>query len=255
MEAKPYIQTLRWTSQKGLLTLVSFIVLGLVSEYFIVSFFTGSGLTSMDMLAAVLLFVAVPTAVIVVLVGSWMYLTKYIALGRRTAPTKASKLHRRHTRKTKKSTTENLGNALRGVVSKIFGSDSSIIHGRLSFSQAAVEGALTVLVVFLLAAILLSVLVYPRLFTDFAIGFYNTSSFLQEFMQNLANALVTLASGLNSIAPGFRDLFGGLASASASAYTEGNIVLIYVICQSVAAGISALCAFVYVRNITGSYHR
>ena len=219
------------------------------------SFFAGSGLTSIDMLAAVLLFVAVPTAVIVVLVGSWMYLTKYVALGRRTATTKASKPHRRQTRKTKKSTSENLGDALRGVIGKIFVSDSSVTQGRLSFSKAAVEGALTVLVVFLLAAILLSVLVYPRLFTDFAIGFYNTSSFLQKFMQNLANALVPLASGLNSIAPGFRDLFGGLASASASAYTEGNIVLIYVICQSVAAGISALCAFAYVRNITGSYHR
>lgn len=255
MEAKPYIQTLRWTSQKGLLTLVSFIVLALVSEFFIVSFFAGSGLTSIDMLAAVLLFVAVPTAVIAVLVGSWMYLTKYVALGRRTATTKASKPHRRQTRKTKKSTSENLGNALRGVIGKIFVSDSSAAQGRLSFSKAAVEGALTVLVVFLLAAILLSVLVYPRLFTDFAIGFYNTSSFLQKFMQNLANALVPLASGLNSIAPGFRDLFGGLASASASAYTEGNIVLIYVICQSVAAGISALCAFAYIRNITGSYHR
>jgi hypothetical protein len=208
------------------------------------------------MLTAVLLFILVPIAVMAVLVGSWMYLTKYVAMGRREPKQKkASKSHRRHTRKTKKSTTETLGNAVRGFFAKIFESDSSASYGRRSFSKAAVEGALTIFTIFLLSAILLSVLVYPRLFTDFSIGFYNTSSFLQEFMQNLANALVPLASGLNSIAPGFRDIFGGLASASASAYTEGNIILIYVVCQIAAAGISALVAFAYARNIINSYHR
>jgi hypothetical protein len=256
MEVKPYIQTLRWTSRKGLLTLCSFIAIALISEFFMVSFFAGSGLTSINMLAAILLFVVVPIAVMMILVGSWMYLTKYVAMGRcEPKPKKVSKSHRRHTRRTKKSTIERFGSAVRSFFAKVFGSGCSASYGRLSFSKAAFEGALTVFTIFLLSVILLSALVYPRLFTDFAIGFYSTSSFLQELLQNLANALVPLASGLNSIAPGFRDVFGGLVSASASAYTEGNIILIYVVCQITASGISALSALAYARNIINSYNR
>jgi hypothetical protein len=256
MEAKPYIQTLRWESQKGLLTLCSFIAIAIISEFFLVSFFAGSGLTSISVLIAVLLFVVVPIAVIVVLVGSWMYLTKYFVMGRREPkPKKVSKSHRRHTRKTKKSITESFSSTVRGFLAKVFRSDSSANYGRLSFSKAAVRSGLSVFTIFLLSAILLSVLMYPRLFTDFAIRFYNTSSFLQDVMQILANSLVPLASGLNSIAPGFREVFGGLASTNASVYTEANIMLIYVVCQIAAAGISALTAFAYARNIINSYHR
>jgi len=89
------------------------------------------------------------------------------------------------------------------------------------------------------------------LFTDFAVGFYSTTSPLQGFMQALANALVPIASGLNSIAPGFSKAFEGLVATQS--LTEGDLFLSYVFCQSAAALVSVISALAYVRYITKTY--
>jgi hypothetical protein len=98
-----------------------------------------------------------------------------------------------------------------------------------------------------LSIILLSVLLYPRLFADFAVGFYSTTSALQGFMQALANALVPIASGLNSIASGFSKAFEGLVASQALA--GGELLWRYVFCQSAAACASAISVLTYVRYV------
>jgi hypothetical protein len=245
--------TFRWTAPKGLLTIVSFFALALISEFVIVSFFAGSGLTEVVTILYPVspLFHLLPLAVILVLVLSWIYLTKYIVMRPyRTAPAKLSKSRRRQPRRRKTKPTRSFIGAVKNFFSKITAifprsSSVSVTQRRLSFSGAALESAVTVLTIFLLSIILLSVLAYPRLFTDFAAGFYSTTSPLQGFMQALANALVPIASGLNSIAPGFSKAFEGLVATQP--LTEGDLLVRYVFCQSAAALVSAISALAYVR--------
>jgi hypothetical protein len=252
--------TFRWTAPKGLLTIVSFFALALISEFVIVSFFAGSGLTEAVtiLLPVSPLFHILPLAVILVLVYSWIYLTKQIVMRPiRTAPGKVLKTHRRQPRRKTKATRSFIG-AVKNFFSKITSifsrsSSVSVTQHRLTFSRAVLESAVTVLTIFLLSIILLSVLAYPRLFTDFAAVFYSTNSPLQGFMQALANALVPIASGLNSIAPGFSKAFEGLLATQS--LTEGDLLLRYVFCQSAAALVSAIFTWTYVRYVIKTHRR
>lgn len=248
-----------WTTPKGLLTIGLFLALAFISEFFMVSFFAGSGLTEMSTypLPVSPIFHLLPLAVILVLVSSWMYLTNHIAVRpHRISPAKVSKSRRRRPRRTK-STRGSMG-----AIKKFFSKIGSVFRGssgfssapqRLSFSRVALESTVTVLAVFLLSITLLSVLVYPNLFTDFAVGFYSKTSPLQDFMQSLADVIVSIASGLDSIAPGFRNAFEGLVSAKPPSLTEGDVLWRYVFCQNAAAWASAISALAYVRYFSKTY--
>lgn len=246
--------TFSWTAPKGLLTIGLFLALAFISEFFMVSFFAGSGLTEAYIYSLPVspLFHILPLVVIVVLVLSWMYLTNYIAMRpRRTSPTKVSKTHRRRPRRRTKSK-QNIMGAIKKFFSKIGSvfprsSGDSFVQRRHSFGRVSLESAVTVLTVFLLSIILLSVLVYPNLFTDFAVEFYSVNSALQGVMQSLADVLVSIASGLDSIAPGFRNAFEGLITSKSSPLTGGDLLWRYVFCQNAAAWISAIVALAYVR--------
>ena len=251
-----------WTAPKGLLTIGLFLALAFISEFFMVSFFAASGVTETYAYSLPVspLFHLLPLAVILVLVSSWVYLTNHIAMRpHRISPAKVSKSRRRRLRRTKKSTQSIMG-AIKKLLSKI----SSVLlrsrgvssaPQRLSFGRVALETIVTVLTIFLLSIILLSVLVYPNLFTDFAVGFYSETSPLQGFMQSLAEVVVPIASGLDSIAPGFRNAFEGLVSSRAPALTGGDLLWRYVFCQNAAAWVSAISALAYVRYFSKTYRR
>jgi hypothetical protein len=264
MEAKRQIDisSFSWISKKGLITLVSFIGIALVCEFFIVTFFAGSGLTNLssDILVASSLYLILPVVVITVLILSWIYIIKHVLLGPRIlTSTKITKIHRRRQRKKKQqSFSQSTGVTIKKIFSKIVATFSSSIgdsttQQQLTFSKAALESLVTILTIFLLSIFLLSILAYPRLFTDFASGFYNTSSSLQVFMKGLADAIIPLGSSLNSIAPEFRDFFGSLTSASLQSLTEGDILLRYILIQIAAALISAFSALAYVKYFAKSY--
>ncbi len=249
-----------WTSPKGLLSIGLFLALASISEFFMVSFFAGSGLTETSVypLPVSPLFHILPLAVILVLVSSWMYLTNHIVTrSHRISPPKVSKRRRRRPRRTK-STGFIIG-AIKNILNKI----NSVLppsHGvsslpqRLSFSRAAFESILTLLTIFLLSIVLLSVLVYPNLFTDFAVGFYSKTSPIQGFMRSFAGGLVPIARGLDSIAPGFRKAFEDLVLARPPSLNEGDLLWRYVFCQNVAAWISAIATLAYVKSRT-DYNR
>jgi hypothetical protein len=255
--------TFRLTSPKGLLTTGLFLVLAFISECFIVSFFVGSGLTetSAYSLPVSPLFQLLPLAVVAVLVSSWIYLMKHIdRRPRRIASAKVSKTRRSRPRRRKKrvTSTQKIKESVKKFFNKIStifprssGASSSQRH--LSFGSIALENTVTVLTIFLLSIILLSVLVYPRLFTNFAIGFYSTTSSLQGFMQAVANALIPIVSGLNSIAPSFSNAFTGLVASSSQSLTQWDLLSRYVFCQSAAALVSAISALAYVRYTTTTY--
>lgn len=240
-----------WIAQKGLLTGGLFLAVAFVSEFFIVSFFMGSGLTEATQLPVSLLFHILPITVIVVLVLSWTYLTKHVIVRPyRKATTKVSKSRRHPRRRVRKSNTsiiETIKNVLGKIGSAFSSGDQSVVPQRRSFSSVAFESGITVLTVFLLAFILLAVLVYPRLFTDFAVEFYSKTSGLQGFMQSVAEGVVSIAGGLEPLASGFRSAFEGLVSPNLPSFTGGDLLWRYVFCQNAAAWISAISALVYVR--------
>jgi hypothetical protein len=264
-QAQEDSSTFRWTTPKGLSIIGLFLALALISEYFIVSFFSGSGLTEASAypLPVSPLFHLLPLAMILVLVSSWIYLTKNVAIRpHRISPAKVPKAHRRHPRrrKTRVTFTQSVMASVKKFFSKIAAVFSrsrnvSSPQRRLSFARTALESTVTILTIFLLSIILLSVLVYPRLFTDFAVRFYSTTSPLQDFMESLANALIPIASGLNSIAPSFSNAFRGLVASSSQPLTQGDLLLRYVFCQNAAAWISAISALAYVRYTTKTYRR
>ncbi|PVX26189.1 MAG: hypothetical protein CW716_06590 [Candidatus Bathyarchaeum sp.] len=221
------------------------------------SFFMGSGLTDASQLFVSPLFHILPLAVIIVLVLSWTYLTKHVALRpRRRASTKVSKSRRHPRRRAHKSKTSTMGtikNVLAKIGSAFSSGDTPTVFQRRSFGGVALESAVTVLTVFLLAIILSAVLVYPNLFTDFAVEFYRSTSGLQGFLQSLAEGLVSVGGGLDSVASGFRSAFEGLLSSTSSSLTSGDLLWRYVFCQNAAAWISAISALAYVRYFSKTY--
>ena len=252
-KVQEYKSNFSWTTPKGLLTIASFFSLALISEFIIVSIFAGSGVKEVTSFLPISpLFHLLPLAVIVVLFFSCMYLTKHtLRKPYRIVTSKTTKTRRRSSRRRTKSK-GGVISAVKNFFSKItaifaHSSRVSFTTPKLTFSRTVLETTVTILTIFLLSIILLSVLVYPRLFTDFALEFYSTTSPFQGFMQALANTLVPIANGLNFIAPAFSKAFDGLVTTQ---FLSGEDLLVrYVFCQTTAALISAVSAFIYVRFV------
>ncbi|UCC58778.1 MAG: hypothetical protein JSW14_02380 [Candidatus Bathyarchaeum sp.] len=269
--------TFSWTAPKGLLTIAFFLALALISELFMVSIFTVAGLTEafafkFFTITISPLFHLLPLGVVIVLVSSWIYLTKHLAKGaRRKSQPKVSQIRRRHPRRRKArlSFLRRIFGAIENLFSQI-GSfflrsrGVSFVQRRLSFGRLTFESTVTVLTIFLLSIILLSVLVYPHLINDFAIELYSGNSALHGFvlkivevLQGIANALAPIVSaidgGLRAIAPGFRNAFGGLVTSSPPSLTGGDLLWRYVFCQNAAAWVSALSALAYGKYFSKTY--
>ena len=257
-ETQNELSAFSWTAPKGLLLMGVFVVLALICELAMVTFFSYSGLADISLAPLPIspMYHLIPLAVIIVLVSSWIYLTNHIIKNpRRITKTKLSKTHssrRRHTRRKKTSFTDSIKNFLNKIGDSLSNTDS--LHGRLSLNDIAFESTVTVLVFFLLSAIIIALLAYPRLFADFTVGLYSTTSPLQGIMQGLADALVPILSGLNSIAIGFSNAFTGLIGPPVS-LTGADIMLSYVFCQNAAAWISVLAVLFYVNSSKSVFRR
>ena len=185
---------------------------------------------------------------------------------RRISQTKVSKIRRRTRRKkTRLNFLQRIGRAVDNVFSKIGNvflrsRGVSYVQQRFSFGRVTLESTVTVLTVFLLSIILLSVLVYPKLFTDFAVGLYSGNSAFHGFMlktfevlQGIGGVFAPIADGLRAIAPGFRNAFEGLVSSRSQPLTGGDLLGRYVFCQNAATWISAFAALAYGRFVSNSY--
>jgi hypothetical protein len=261
--------TFRWTAPKEMLTIVLFTALALLSEFFMVSFFKGAGLTeafTFQFFTVTIspLFHLLPLGVVMVLVVSWMYLTKHLATRTpKKSPARASKVQRRRPRR-RKIQSSFLGKTIKALknffsrVSNFFVRSQSVSFAqqRLTFGKLAFESTVTVLTIFLLSLITFYVLVYPNLFTDFATEVYTTNSALHGFvlkiievLQGVAGALAPAVSaidgGLRAIAPGFRNAFEGLVTSRHQSLTSGDLLWRYVLCQNVAAWISGFATLAY----------
>jgi len=265
----------RWTAPKGFVAIVLFLALALLFEYLMVYFFTFSGLKdnfafNFFTITISPLFHLMPLGVIFVLISSWTYLTKYMAVvPRRTSPTKKqSETLRRLPRRRRKMRFKSFRNFFRRIGAafrRVRG--VSYLQKRLFFARAAVKSTATVLTVFLVSVLVLYILVHPNLPQDLALGLYSANPSFHGFVlktidiaQGIAHALSPIGwlasaidGALRAAAPGFRNTIEGLASSTTEPLTNLDLVLKYTLCQNAAAWISALLALVYGEYISRVY--
>ena len=66
-------------------------------------------------------------------------------------------------------------------------------------------------------------------------------------MNSLAEAVVSIASILDSLAPGFRNAFDNIVPVRYQSLTESDLLWRYVLCQNAAAWVSAIATLAYVK--------
>lgn len=262
-----------------------FLVLALLIEFLMVYFFTSSGLTdnftiTFFTITISPLFHLMPLGVVIVLVSSWAYLTRYIAVvPRRPSPAKKPLDTRRRQRPRARKMRFKSFRKFFGGIGKKFGGVGRAIKGffrrigaailrvrgvsyvqkRLFFARAAVKSTVTVLAVFLVSVFALYILVYPKLTYDLAAGLYRTSPSFHGFVlktievaKGIAQALSPIGwlasaidNALRAVAPGFRNALEGFGAPMMEPLTKLDLVWRYTICQNVAAWVSAVTALAY----------
>lgn len=295
----------RWTAPKGFTTMALFSALAIFTEYVLVCFFLSFGLvdkslftetfqvplTNLSFTATVSpLFHLIPLGVVLVLVASWMHLTKYVAVVphkiepvKRPLTTRKSRYPRALEKYLKpiRRFSRGIGKRFRRVSRALKGlyrrastavlriRGVSYVMQRLFFARAAVKSTVTILTVFLASIFVLYALVYPRLIYDMVVEFYaENPSFLWFVLETIKQAreigqvlspIGWLASTINgalvAVAPGFRSSLEGLGAPIVGPIAKLDLVWKYALCQNAAAWFSAIAAFAYGQYTSRLYRR
>lgn len=295
----------RRTAPRGFTTMALFSALAIAIEYVFVLFFSSFGLVDKALftknfqvpltnlfftITVSPLFHLIPLGVVVVLVASWMHLTKYVAvMPRRKEPVKRplTTRKRRYPRtlekrfKLSRRFSKGIGRSFRKVSLAFKGlyrrtstiilriQGVSYVTQRLFFARTAVKSTATILTVFLASISMFYAVVYPSLIHDIVVGFYvENPSFLQFVLETIKQAqgigqslspIEWLASTINSalvaVAPGFRSSLEGFGAPILAPITKLDLVWKYVLCQNVAAWFSAIAVFAYSQYTSRLYQR
>ena len=279
----------RWTGRKGVAAILLFFVLAIMLEVLLVYSFQMLGLVDRNAWTATLLipyvswaitlsisplFHLLPIGVIVVLLSSWTYLTKYTAFipqrveaakrglapTRRELETRRFKSLRRFSRRLTRRL-QRFGRAFKSGVQRIRG--VSYISQRLFFARAAVGSAGIVVLIFLSAVLLFALVEYPDLIHSWALNIYRGSPAFLNFVSGTTQwssgvgqavpALGGFGSAINDAlvgaAPGFRHSLTSAGASLTAPIVQLDVQSKYVLSQNVAAWASALFALAY-----GSYN-
>jgi len=281
----------RWTAPKGFTAIVLFSALALLIEYALVSSFMSFGLTdktpptiifqfpltqSLFTITISPLFHLTPLGVIVVLVSSWTYLTKYIAVGPRKIKTvkKMPTIQKKGLSKRVGGKFRKISHALKSFYRRLTAAvlrirGFSYVFKRLSFARAAIKSTISIVTVFLAFFLALYILAYPRSTYDAMVGLYQFSPSVRGFVLKTAEVahgigqvlspIGWLASAVNNAllaaAPSFRSAFESMGASITVPITELDLMGRYVFCQNLAAWASAVIALAYGRYTSYSYRR
>jgi hypothetical protein len=281
---------IRWTAPKGFAAMLLFLALAFLLEYLIVSSFLSGGLTdeftwiktfqvpyvnwSFTLAVSPLLHL-LPLSVIIVLISSWIFLTRHIAfIPQRIKSAKKATIKRRQPQlrrfksirkffKRINRSMQKIGRAFKEAFLRIPG--FSKLSRRLFFARAAVRSAVIILffartaarsaMIILLAfvsfAFLAYILAYPWRVHDTVINFYRENpSFMtfvietQERFQSLGQSLAPINNALLAAAPSFRSSLQSLG-ASAEPIVKLGITGKYLLVQNLAAWVCAAIALAY----------
>ena len=260
----------KWTARKGLTATLLFLALALFIEYLVVYLFTSFGLTDTFLftdLPISPLFHLLPLGVTVVLVSSWMYLTKHIAVvPQKKAPTKPKRQHLR-TRKVRFKSIKRFFKR----ISRKFGWISRPIESfyQRHFAKATVKSTATIIGVFLVSILTLYTVESPSFIYEVVTGFYRANPAFHGFVlktfeitQEIGQTLTplgwigsTINNALLAMAPGFRSALEGFGTSITGSMVTLDLVWKYAICQNIAAWASALTALAYGQYASHPYRR
>lgn len=264
----------KWTARKGLTATLLFLALALFIEYLVVHLFISFGLTDTflftDFLFAIPispLFHLLPLGIIVVLVSSWMYLTKHIAVvPQKKAPTKPKRQHLRP-RKVRFKSIKHFFKK----ISRKFEWISRTLESfyQLHFAKATVKSTATIIGVFLVSILTLHTVGSPNFIYEVVTGFYNTNPSFHGFVlktfettQGIGQTLTpigwigsTINNALLAVAPSFRNALEGFGTSITGPLVTLDLAWKYAICQNIAAWASALTALTYVQYASHPYQR
>jgi len=285
----------RWTGPKGFAAIVLFFVLAVILEVLLVYSFQMFGLTDPNVwttnlliplanwtfsLSVSPLFHLLPISVIVVLLSSWTYLTRYTAFipqriepaRRVSTPTRRGPERRRFKSlrqlvKRLDRRLQRVGRVLKTGVQRIRG--VSYISQRLFFARAAVRSAVIVLVVFLSVLFVLFLVEYPDIIHNWTLHLYKGSPALLNFVsganqwfsgvgmavQPLGEFGFAVNKALLDSAPGFRYSLEAAGASLTGPIVQLDAVGKYVLSQNLAAWTSATASLAYGVYASSRTHR
>ncbi|MGB9740551.1 MAG: hypothetical protein ACP5IM_02200 [Candidatus Bathyarchaeia archaeon] len=236
----------RWTSLRGTISILLFLLLASLIEYAIVFYAESLGAIENpeDRIFGVIspLFHLIPAAVVITLTFSWTYLTRCMA-------TKPQELAKRKFVAVVKRGKENKTSVLSrlGARLKIKGS----AHIQQKIMKVAIKSALTVSLLFIIFAFTVSLLAYPRLIYEAVTSAYQNNPGLLGFVKGTTETLApifwlfsAIGNAIISLAPTFRDCVLALGTII-SPLVGLDAVGKYLAFQNIAAWISALSALIY----------
>jgi hypothetical protein len=243
----------RWATLKGLAAIILFFMITVLIEYVVVIYAIslGAAENQQNVILGFIspLFHLVPIAVIITLVASWTFLTRYTAVRPSEAQRpKAGPPSKRGKKQRFRSVRKFFGRIESGFL-KIRG--VTYIWHKIHFARATIKSALTVILVFSALILLVSLMANPQLVYLTVTNIYKTNPALLNFVKGISQALAPVGQALSSVnsafvsaAPAFRNFVVSL-----SAVTRPLINLDatgkYLVFQNVAAWTSAVTALVY----------
>jgi len=266
------------------LIVASFLSFGLVDKYLLTPTFQLPGTNISFTLSISLLFHLIPIGMILVLGANWVYLTRCVAVvprGMKT-PKKPSMMPKGQYQKPKLKHFKLIRQFYK-ILSKRFEKINrsfdafynrvsrgflripgiSYIMQRLFFARATVKSLTTVLAVFIVSVFGLYLLVKPTAIHDAIVGFYTANPSLASVIRGIAEGIASSPIGgfttgvdnaLAGVAVGFWSALEGTGRVAES-LVKLDLIWKYVICQNIAAWVSAFMVWVYGKYSSRLYRR
>lgn len=261
---------IRWTTLKGLAAIILFLVLAIIAEYIIVLYAMDLGASDPALLKIEWpvtitispLFQLVPIAVIITLAFNWTYLTKKLAVkpqeirrGKIVIPPRRGTESKKFGSNTSRTVKRFFGR-IKSTLLKVKG--VSYLSQKIHFARVTIKSALTVLLTFLVLALIVSLIAYPQLIYRTVSSAYQNNPSLLNFVLSVNNSTKAFAESvppvgwittavnnvLLAISPAIRDSglgFGGLIKPLATLDNDGK----YLVFQNAAAWICVLLILFY----------
>ncbi len=261
-----------------------FLSFGLEDKYLLTQTFQFPGTTIFFTLSISPFFHLIPIGIIFVLVANWIYLRKYVAgVLRKIEPLKKpsmmpkDRFQKPRSRRFKsirqfsKSLSkrfERISRSLNAFFNRISVAflrirGISYVTQRLSSARASVKSSATVLALFIVSAFALYLLVQPTFIYDIVVGLYTGNPSLPLAIRGIIDGIASSPIGglttavndaLAGIAIGFWNTFEGAGKLTES-LVQLDLTWKYVICQNIAAWVSALAVWAYGKYSSHLYRR
>lgn len=260
-----------------------FLSFGLEDKYLLTQTFQFLGTTIFFTLSISPLFHLIPIGIIFVLGANWVYLTRYVVVPRRIEPLKKPSMMPKDRFQKPKSRRfksirqffkslsnrfERISRSLKAFFNRISAAflrirGISYVTQRLSFARASVKSSATVLALFIVSAFALYLLVQPTFIYDIVVGLYTGNPSLPLAIRGISEGIASSPIGglttavndaLAGIAIGFWNTFEGAGKLTES-LVQLDLTWKYVICQNIAAWVSALAVWAYGKYSSHLYRR